>query len=429
MTRLAAVLLLLLDNSGPSSADSPLVAFATVSRPGADGEARAGLLDARTGRVLWSASFAGGVNEARPSVHGNLLAVLVNSRREGYACHVFELSTGRLRFRTEGASCVELPARGRRLLAFPSRDRMRVLDAATGLEAWSAPVTRHAALAVIPDFLIAEGPRHVAAFRLEDGTRAWEREKAAEDRLRVSAGRLWNLKLREPRLVELDPRTGKDRTVLDLPGPLVAIAPHRECIDLVLEKEVRRLRGRDLALDWQAVLPAAASRGWGDGRSIVVSVEPDGERTLLLDGATGRILYDQPVSRFARREESLGHPGYFAQSVQTQDGISILRVIDRRDGRIAWKDAVEDHEGGGGRDTLLVQREGRLLLVDLATRTERWSRPLDGTWRGTARRGDFLVLASSASITGLVASTGHESWKLDLSPAAAEVRFADADRR
>jgi outer membrane protein assembly factor BamB len=419
--RLAA-LVLLLDNSGPSAAESPIVAFATVSTPGIDGRARAGVLDARTGRVLWSADFAGGVNDARTSVHGNLLAVLLNSRKEGYACHVFELATGRLRFRTEGAACVELPSRGLRFLGFPARDRMRVLDPATGLEAWSAPVTRHSLLTLTAGLLVAEGPRHVAAYALDDGRPAWEREKSDSDRLRVSGGRIWNLKPGEPRLVELDPSTGRDRTALDLPGPLVALAPHPEFVDLVLEREVRRVRGRDLGLEWAAPLPEPAVRALGDGRSIVVSAGPDGDRTILLDGSTGRVLSNQPVSRFARCEQSLRHPGYVVQSVGVLERASMLHVFDRRDGRLAWWGAVEEFEDAG-RDALLVRQEGRLLLVDLTTRTERWSRPLDGAWKDTARRGDLLIVGTAASIAGLQASTGQQVWKLDAGPSA-EVHFS-----
>ena len=414
------------DNSGPTAAESPLVGFTTVSSPGAEGRARAGVLDARTGRVLWGVSFAGGVNDACPSVHGDLLAVVINSRSEGYACHVFSFATGRPRFRTDGAAVVDLSNAGRRLLGFPGRDRMAALDPATGLEAWTAPVTRHGVLTILPgrDFFVVEGPRHLTAYSLENGRQAWEREKAPEDRLRLSGGRLWSLKPLEPRLVEVDPLTGGEKTALDLSGPLVAIVPQRDFVDLVLQREVRRLRGRDLALEWATPLPAEAASGHGDARSVVLGGGGDGDRTFLLDAGTGRLLSDHSVERFTRRDASLAHPRYFIQASRAHDGTTILWVLDRRDGRIAWKDVVEDYEEGGSRDTLLLQREGRLLLVDLATRTERWSRPLDGPWRVSARRGELVLVGTARSIAGLESGTGREAWKIDLAPAASEVRFA-----
>ncbi len=424
MSRLA-LLVLLADASGPSASETPLVAFACVSKPGAEGSARAGVLDARNGRVLWSVPFAGGVNDARVESHGDVLSVVVNSRSEGYSCHVFTRVTGRARFRVDGARCLELPGR-RRLLAFPGRERTVAVDPVTGLEAWSAPATRHLALSAAPgrDFLLAEGPRHLSAYALEDGRPAWEREKAGTERLVASAGRLFSLRPGEPRLVEVDPLTGGEKSSTPLPGPLVAIVAQRDFVDLVLEGEALRLRAADLGREWSTPLPASAASGSGDARSIVLNGAGEGERLILLDAPTGRIVADVPAERFFPTDVSFDHPLYLLRTVRGREGKTALHVHDRRDGRIAWKDEVEGVENPGAGETLLLQRNGRLVLADLGARVERWSLAPDGPWKAAARRSGLVLVATSRSISGVHVATGREAWKLPLEPDAAEVRFA-----
>jgi hypothetical protein len=62
--------------------------------------------------------------------------------------------------------------------------------------------------------------------------------------------------------------------------------------------------------------------------------------------------------------------------------------------------------------------------VDPGARAERWSRALDGAWKASARRGDAVVLGTERSISGIQAASGHETWRIELAPPAAEIRFA-----
>jgi outer membrane protein assembly factor BamB len=319
---------------------------------------------------------------------------------------------------------VDLSGAGRRLLGVPGSDRLAALDPASGVELWTAPITRHCTLALAPavGFVVAQGPRHLGAYSLEDGRRAWERE--SQDRLVPSGGRLWIARTGASFLLELDPLTGGEKKALALEGPLVAIIPQRSFVDLVVQHEALRLRARDLAPEWRTPLPAPALAAAGDARTLFVSGGDDHGRVLLLDAAGGRLLADEPADRFSTRETSLENPGFVLQSSRTQDGLTLLLAFDRRDGRLAWKESVEEHERGGTRDTLLVQRESRLLLVDPGARAERWSRALDGAWKASARRGDAVVLGTERSISGIQAASGHETWRIELAPPAAEIRFA-----
>lgn len=420
------------DSSGTAAGESPLVGFAIRSSSGEKSRVETGVLDARNGAVLWRAEFAGNQVEPWTREWANLQLVMLRFKDGRSECHAFSFRTGERRFKAEGWFLDALACRGRTLLAFRGKDRMIAVDPATGAEAWGVPLGENRWPTLLPtrNAFIVQDDKLYRAFSGEDGTALWERPRDGSDHLTSSGGRLWVHNYQAHRAVEVDFHTGRETGGSPLPEPLTRIIEQRDFIDVIADKEVVRIRGSDLSRVWTAEIPASASYGWGDDRTLVLeSQQGMGPRLMMLDAATGRLLADESLEEFKSATASLNHPRYLIKSVTPRGGATVLRIFDRRDGRIAWKGEVEDYEEGWAASSLLIHRGGELRSVDLPSAEERWTFPLDGKWKATQRRCGRILVATTRSFTALDASTGRRLWTTALDPDVSNVHLARPPRK
>lgn len=428
---LALLLAAARDSSGTPAGESPLVGFVIHSAGGEKSRVETGVLDARSGAILWRAEFTGNPVDPWAREWANLHLVTLRFKDERCECHAFSFRTGERRFKTEGSFWEALAGRGRTLLAFRAKDRLIAVDPATGTEAWEVSLAENRWPTLLPpgNAFIVQDEKLYRAYSGEDGRALWERPREGSDHLVSSGRRLWLHNYQAHRAVEIDLHTGRETGSPPLPEPLTRIIEQRDFIDVIAQNEVVRLRGSDLSRVWTAELPAPASYGWGDDRTLVLDGQGKQTRLMMLDAATGRLLADEPLEEFKSASGSLNHPRYLIKSVTPRGGTTVLRVFDRRDGRIAWKGEVEDYEEGWTASSLLIHRGGELRSVELPSAEERWTFPLDGKWKSTQRRWGRILVATTRSITALDASTGRTAWTTALDPGASNVHLTRPPRK
>jgi outer membrane protein assembly factor BamB len=171
---------------------------------------------------------------------------------------------------TDGAPAweVKLPSErpvavdgGRVFVATP--DQLVALNAADGTQAWSvpsAPVT--APLLAQGGWLIAATDKTLTAFRSADGSQVWSRSLAdVEVMPTVEADNLY-VPLQDGRLLALELRTGADRWVKSLVGPLSEVLAFPDKIFFGTgDKWFFSLRASDGERDWQRVRLGSVVRG------------------------------------------------------------------------------------------------------------------------------------------------------------------------
>jgi outer membrane protein assembly factor BamB len=418
--------LLAADTSGVAPGPSPLVGYSISTGGERKGPTEAGVLDLRTGAAVWSERLD---PLAWPRACGNLLLVTSWLDEERRQTRAYSLVSGSPRFKVDGAM-YDIVGRGRPL--FRDGDRFFALDASTGSELWRLPTAESGWLRFLPalDILLAHSNKTHAAYSARDGRMLWERARDGSDDLNFAGGRLWLTKRDQTHPVEIEPLSGREREATELPGPVLAVVDQGAFASFILERSVVRVSGSSLSRAWMTDLPVAVSSGWGDARSIVLDARGKSDALLLLDAATGRLLANEPLEEIQSGSSSMRmtHPRYVLKTIQKTGHSPVVRILDRTDGRLAWKDTTEDHEEGWKEGFFLVRRGDTLHALDVARGAMAWTAPIAGIWKDTERRCGRILIATSRAIVALDAQTGRECWRRDFGAEAGDVTLAPAAR-
>lgn len=399
------------DGSG-AAPESPWVGFSLAYGPESKGPSEAGVLDARSGRVLWRREF-----EDYVWVRAWRELTLVTAvKREGvYACEAFETVGGAPRFRAEGRLWEVLPG-PRSLLVFAADGRLVAIEPGSGRAAWTIRLRKDASsrLARPGGPIIARSGGTYSAYAVDDGRALWETAGLPSEHFVLAGGRIWAFPGGGRRPVEIGLADGRPRETPELPTTAVRIPDQRDFVDVIADRCVTRRRGEDLSLVWSTVLPETLSYGWGNARNLVLTGQGT-SNTLLLDGASGKLLavVDQEEMTTGSTRSSLDHPRYFWKAVQPANRPARLRLFERADGRPVWDGRVDDYEEGWTGDAFLVRMGNELRLIGLPSGAERWRTPIDGDWTETERRAGRFLIATRRRLAALGAASGREDWSMD----------------
>ncbi len=411
------------DGSG-GTVESPWVGFSLVFGNDSKGPSEAGVLDARTGRVLWRESFP---DYVWVRAWRNLLLVTAAKGERLYACVAYDILKGTPRFRANGRLWEPLFPHGRPLLVFEADDDLVAIDPATGLEAWTIRLRKDATARLTPqgDRIVARSGGTYTAYAPDDGRTLWESTGFPSDWFSLSGGRLWIFQNGCRRPMQLGMSDGRLRETPELPADIVGFIEQRDSVDFLLERSLVRLRASDLARVWDLDLPEAASAGWGDARTVVLDSRSS-SRLLLVDAAAGRLLSMLDVERLNAGSSSsnLNHPRYYLKSIRPQGQATTLRILKRSDGRVVWQGKVDDYENGWKADSLLVRNEDRLRCLELPSGGERWWAPIQGKWTETERRGGHILIATDRGISALDVAIGRVAWRMDFGREAKDVTLS-----
>ena len=142
-------------------------------------------------------------------------------------------------------------------------DQVVALNATDGTTAWtvpSAPVT--APLLAAGGWLIAATEKTLTAFRSADGSQVWSRDVTGVEVVPTIESDNLYLPLQDGRLLALDLRTGADRWVKSLVGPLSEVLAFPDKILFGTgDKWFFCLRASDGERDWQRVRLGSVVRG------------------------------------------------------------------------------------------------------------------------------------------------------------------------
>lgn len=407
-----------------AAAESPWVGFSLVFGDDFKGPSEAGVLDVRTGGVLWREAFP---DYVWVRAWGDLLLVTSLNGASRYACAAYDLRRGTVRFRTQGRLWEPFSQHGRTLLAFEEKDRLVAFDPATGVEAWTIQLRKGATVRLTPrgDRIVARSEGTYTAYAPEDGRTLWESTGFPSDWFSLSGGRLWIFPSGSRRPLQLGMSDGRLLETPELPANVVGFVEQRDNVDFFLERGLVRLRADDLSRVWALDLPEAVSYGWGDARNIVLDAR-NSSRLLFVDAVAGKLRSAVELEKidFGGSTSNLNHPRYFIHSRHQHGRPHTLRIVDRADGRIAWEGQVDDFEDGWKGDSLLVRNDDRLRHIDLPSGRERWWAPVVGSWEETERRAGRILISTGREISALDIATGRPEWRMTFGREAKDVTLS-----
>ena len=194
-------------------------------------------------------------------------------------------------------------------------------------------------------------------------------------------------------------------TTLDVAGDVYAVLASDDGLEVV---HLDRVSGE---VRWRAAIDATEADGVEvTDQQVVVASGGSDPRLVSLDLASGGLRWEHRSDGAAMDQFVASDRGFVAVLVPAEAGDGRLTVLDA-DGKEVWSAPASAARVDG--DLVLVQRAASVALLELATGSARWERPIEGTAQ-VALDGDHAFVAERRSLTAF-GPAGERLWQTTIS--------------